>query len=55
MEYPIAINKNDYTLFQKSNPEIALIVLYVDEQSAIIHKSIQKFHVSNHYYKREKN
>lgn len=30
IEYPADINKNNYTLFDKSNPEIVLIMLYSD-------------------------
>ena len=43
------INKSNYTLFEKNNPEIASIVLYVDvdveiikKERANIHKSIKK-------------
>ena len=28
--YPTVIDKNNYTLFEKTNPEIALIVFYID-------------------------
>ena len=30
IEYRANINKNNYALFEKSNPEIALIMLYID-------------------------
>ena len=34
----IAIDNNNYTLFEKNNPEIALIVLYVYVNVIISHK-----------------
>ena len=30
IEYPTTINENNYTLLEKHNPKIALIVLHVD-------------------------
>lgn len=59
MEYPTDININNHNLFEKSNPEIALIVLsfnvgakwFKDEdgvECARIHRSIKQLYVPNH-------
>ena len=63
IEYPTAINNNNYTLFEINNIEIGLIVLcvYADVKifqnwgkiCAHIHKSIKQSYVSKKYFEGE--
>lgn len=56
IEYPTAINKNNYALFGKSNPEIVLIEIsqFASEKFAYVHKSTKQSCVSQQYFEREK-
>ena len=36
VEYPAVINKNNHILFKKNNPEIILIVFYIDVDIEIV-------------------
>lgn len=64
VKYLVTIDTNNYTSFEKKNPEIALIVFYLDvkvelvkvvkEHYANIHKPIKQSYASNHYHERGK-
>lgn len=65
VKYLVTIDTNNCTSFEKKkNPEIALIVFYLDvkvelvkvvkEHYANIHKPIKQSYVSNHYHERGK-
>ena len=63
-EYPVPIDKINYILFEKHNPEITLTVLHLDVnvetikagkgKCANIYKSVKQSYASNHYYEGEK-
>lgn len=55
-EYPTAINKNNYTLFGKSNPEIVLIEIsqFASKKFAYVHKSTKLSCVPQQYIERER-
>ena len=48
--YPTVKNKNSYALFEKINPEIASIVLYVDVDVEIIIGKRANINQSNNVY-----
>ena len=49
------MNKNNYILFEKNNPKIVLIVLYVDVDLNLEgSECVKLFYVSKHYFEREK-
>ena len=56
IEYPTAINKNNYALFGKSNPEIVLIEIsqFASKKFAYVHKSTKLSCVPQQYFERER-